>query len=213
MTLVWLAVSILLALWISRRKMTTLDALFCGIAGVVAFGACVTFFPLAQSAAMTLCGVWLFQKGLLLIQQGRGDIVIYWFPFMVMAGAVIATHLHRPEPVWQGLSRETVGSYLQSKDDFHYFLLAVWLVLHIVTGVLALVIAVPIWKWARRRSIWFSDLVLTGGCLAAIEAGWHATGPIFLALYLVLLIRHSSSRSIAKTATVEDQNEAGSEAY
>jgi hypothetical protein len=193
--------------------MTTLDALFCGIAGVVAFGACATFFPLAQSAAMTLCGVWLFQKGLLLIQEGRGDIVIYWFPLMMMAGAVIATHLHRPEPVWQGLSWETVGSYLQSKDDFHYFILAVWLVLHIVTGVLALVIAVPIWKWARQRSIWFSDLVLTGGGLAAIEAGWHATGPIFLALYLVLLIRHSSSRRIAKTATVEEQNETGSEAY
>jgi hypothetical protein len=110
---------------------------------------------------------------------------------LIMLLLVLFTLGARTDPVWRGLSWATLGSYWQSNDQYRQFLWWVFVVLHIATGFVALMVAVYIYEFIDRRfrpSTSVTNLFYGGSGLAAIYIGYYATGPIFIALYGIVCV-------------------------
>jgi hypothetical protein len=105
---------------------------------------------------------------------------------LIMLLLVVFTLAARTDPVWRGLSWMTLRSYWQSNDRYRQFLWCVFVVLHIATGFLTLMVAVYIHEFIDRRfrpSTSVTNLFYCCSGLAAIYIGYYATGPICIALY------------------------------
>jgi hypothetical protein len=104
---------------------------------------------------------------------------------------VVFTLAARTDPVWRGLSWQTLGAYWQSNDQYRQFLWWVFAVLHIASWFIALMVALCIYQFIDRRfrpSTKVTNLFYGCSGLAAIYIGYYATGPICIALYGIVCV-------------------------
>ena len=110
---------------------------------------------------------------------------------LIMMLLVVFTLAARTDPVWRGLSWQTLGAYWQSNDQYRQFLWWVFVVLHIATWFITLMVALCLYEFIDRRfrpSTSVTNLFYGGSGLAAIYTGYYATGPICIALYGVVCV-------------------------
>lgn len=110
---------------------------------------------------------------------------------LIMLLLVVFTLAGRTDPEWQGLSWATLGSYWQSNDRYRQFLWWVFVVLHMATWFIALMVALSIYRFIDRRfrpSTRVVNLFYGASGLAAIYIGYYATGLICIALYAIVCV-------------------------
>ena len=110
---------------------------------------------------------------------------------LIMLLLVVFTLAARTDPVWRGLSWQTLGAYWQSNDQYRQFLWWVFVVLHIATWFIALMVALCIYKFIDHRfrpSTRVTNLFYGCSGLAAIYFGYYANGPICITLYGIVCV-------------------------
>ena len=110
---------------------------------------------------------------------------------LIMLLLVVFTLAARTDPVWRGLSWQTLGAYWQSNDQYPQLLWWVFVVLHIATWFIALMVALCIYEFIDRRfhpSTSVTNLFYGFSGLAAIYIGYYANGPICIALYGIVCV-------------------------